>query len=375
MRLLPILLFACTAPEMSDAFTIVEQAVVDDGPAANLAFIDLVDAADDHLRVALPGLTDPELTNALLAAHERGVDLAFVTDIDRQEESGVAALLDAGVPVQLADAGIGYFDFSINEDVAFVSDDIAMTHAFAVADARQFVMATGAGDILGGARILFEGASETLSEDLLGEHTQVFGGSDATALTAFDSMAKSIADLRWAYPTQSDEILEVWFGPQERVVKRMTDAVYGARSSIRLMSNDVADEGIIRAMQQKAADGFDVEVIVGPQFASTNGAISDILSFQSGTVEVLRAAGVDPLATLLFVDFDRAMDGRYHKPQAMMLTHPVLSAARSYSDRPVVTDQLTDGALYVLQVHGEPTAPLQELAQLYMDVRADAGAL
>ena len=140
------------------------------------------------------------------------------------------------------------------------------------------------------------------------------------------------------------------------------------------MSNDVADEGIIRAMQQKSADGFDVEVIVGPGFSSTNGAISDILAFQPGNIKVLRAAGADPLSTLLFVDFDRAMDGRYHKPQAMMLTHPVLSAARSYSDRAVITDQLTDGALYVLQVHGEPTSPLQELAQLYMEVRATAGA-
>ena len=57
--------------------------------------------------------------------------------------------------------------------------------------------------------------------------------------------------------------MEIWLGPQERLIKRVTDAVYSSRSDVRILTNELADGGLAKALQAKSADGFDVQVVVG----------------------------------------------------------------------------------------------------------------
>lgn len=367
MRFLPILaLLACEGPDTGDAFTVLDMHLPTLASETNAHFVDVVNAADTEVRVALPGLTDPDLVQAIVDAHGRDVDVRVVVDFDNASDAGVQDIMAAGVETTLADDGFAAYDFSLLSDVAWTSEQTQMTHAFAVADITQVVMATSAGDMVDAPRVVFSGVSEDIGEDLVSEHIQVFGGSDAVSKTAFDASAKSVADNRWQYATQSDEMFELWLGPQERVVKRYIDAVYMAKGSIRVMTEDIADEGFARALQHKAEDGFDIEVIVGSGFGLTNGSISEVLRTQAPDVTVLQSSSTAPLPTLMFVDFDRSPhDNRFHMPMAMVSTHPIWSASRLYNDAEVVTDQLCDGALYVLATTGEPTTPLQQLAQLY----------
>jgi hypothetical protein len=367
--LLLLALAACSAPEL-DTFTDVDAHVTLSAEEANGFFVATAQEAERELRVALPGLTDPALTDALIEAYDRGVDVMVVTDIDRADDEGVARLLEANVPTTLANDGITYFEFNLNEDVVWESEQTQMTHAFAVADMTRITLASEAGFDVDAPRFLLDGVSEDMGQDLVAEHIQVFGGSDAVSKTAFDALAKSITDARWIYPTQSDEMVELWFGPQERILKRAIDAVYYARASIRVMTEDFADEGLARALQQKAEDGFDVEVIVGNSFGSTNPGVSEVLLSQAPDVPVLQSSSLGGIPTILFIDFDRSPhDGNFHMPMGMVLTHPIWSASRLYNEEEVVTDQLCDGTLTVLSVNGEPTKPLQDLANLYRDER------
>ena len=77
-----------------------------------------------------------------------------------------------------------------------------------------------------------------------------------------------------------------------------------------------------------------------------------------------------PRPTLVFIDFDEARDGQYHRPTLMVLTHPIFSAARYDLDTPITTDQYCDGTLMILQVDGAPSAPLQDIADIYKAARA-----
>lgn len=369
------LLAACGAPDAGDAFNTFEILTTEDAEGATFALLEVAEASVSTLDVALPALEDLALAEAFVAAHERGVDVRVVTDVDRAADAGVLALQAANVPLRLADGPLGYFDFGTNNDVGWSSDQVRMTHAFAVADRDRIALASSAGDLGAGPRVVVAGQSEELAEDLITEHTQLFGGVDATARTAFDAMAKSIADIRWAYWSEQDEIVEVWFNPQERLQKRLTDAVYGARSSIRVITEDFADEGFARALQQKAEDGFDVEVLVGASFGTTSAALSDVLRNRAPSVRVLQSLDTTPLPTIVYVDYDRARDGRFHMPKAMVLTHPVISAARLFAGEEVVTDQLTDGALVVVSMHGAPSLPLQALADVYVEARTRAESL
>lgn len=351
--MIALALFACAGPALTFNHTATIEVV--DGPGAeNQAFLDLFDLAERELRVALPYGQDPTLADALIEVADRGVDVYVATDIDQQGEAGIAALLDAGIDVTLADDAVGYFDFASNMDVAWTSDQCKMTSAFAVADRKWFVGATSAGTGLDGTQIVARGQHEDVAIDLWSEHAQIYGGTDATALTAHSGGAKSIMDDRWRYGTGSDADLEVWFGPQQRLTKRVIDATYGARHSVWVMTDDLANEGLIVAMQAKAADGFDVRVIVGPHFGDSASILSRTLENDAPDVQKFQITDAEYVPTLVIVD---AEDHADTQGKALFLSHDLFSASRIYRGDTLVSDQLIDGVLWQIDDWG-PRNPM-----------------
>ena len=332
----------------------------------------VIDGADESLAVALPLGTDTELTGSILDAYDRGVDIELVLDIDNQDDPGFAELIAAGVPHKLADDGLEYFEFNFNEDVGWSSEQTVMSSAFVVADQTSFISSTTAGGTDSGHRVIVSGTGENLVEDLLTEHNQLFGDADAVAVTAYDSPAKSIADNRWAYWLSTGPMLELWFGPQERITKRMIDAVYRAKSSVWIMTDDFANEGLVKALQTKAKHDFDMRIITGPQFGDSSAPLSRLLSNDSPDVWK-RQISSGRVPTVVLVDVEPARDGRYYPAQAFVASHDLYSSARFYRADEVITDQLIDGTLWVLN---DPTHLSQELAdmvQLWDDTVAKTG--
>jgi hypothetical protein len=160
----------------------------------------------------------------------------------------------------------------------------------------------------------------------------------------------------------------MWIGPQERVVKRVVDGVYSARSSVWVLTNQLGNEGLARALQDKAEWGFDVQVIVGPGFDDAS-----ILSreFSSSTPDVVkRRATVQRVPTLVLIDFEPDSTG-HRRPRGMFLTHDLVSAARLYRGAEVQNDQLIDGLLWVIDEDDEDLSAenlaLQDLWQRTLD--------
>jgi phosphatidylserine/phosphatidylglycerophosphate/cardiolipin synthase-like enzyme len=370
-------LAACAAPPVDEMRNHVQMQIVDGAPAADARFVAAVDAAQREVRAALPSLADPTVAQALARAAGRGVDVEVVTDAQQADDLGLAVLLDAGVPVALADDGVTYTEFSFASptEVSFSGDLIQMTHAFVVVDGTRIVAASAAGDGAAGARVLFEIESEDLGEDLRIEHNQLTGGTDASAQTAFNSMAKSIADSRWMYGNQTGLGLELWLGPQERVIKRMIDSVYTARASVYLLTDDFLDQGFARALQDKAQDGFDVQVIVGPRFRSGSRSLSEELARYTPDVRKRQVPeGALPegarVPTILLIDTYPSANPTFGDTgaaaRAFVPTIPVLSATRFIGTEPVPSDQFADAHLWVLTdwAH-DPDAPSPEIGALF----------
>ncbi len=372
--LLPVFLVACSSspPMLDDASTQVEIFVEDDPVVAREYFIDVVKRAERSLRVALPAGEERHITQAIIDAWGRGVDVEVVTDIDRAGDLGIEELLEVEIPVTLADGEITYFDFNVGDDVSWESHETLMTHSFVIADRRRMVNATGLGFERTGPTVIMEAIGEEIVEDHLSEHNQVFGGADATSTTAYDGLAKSVADSRWMYPTQTDVNLEVWFGPQERLTKRLIDAVYGAKASIHVLTNDFANEGMARALEAKAADGFEVEVIVGPSFGASAAILSRVLEDETPNLTKYQVNSVESLPTLVLIDYSKARDNNRYQSRAMVLSHDLYSAARLHRNQEVVSDQLIDGNLWVFNDYDEPSPELTSLFDLWEDTRADA---
>ncbi|MEQ1504613.1 MAG: hypothetical protein ABMB14_20405 [Myxococcota bacterium] len=357
----------CVEPDPTQLFNHVGLSVTDDEAVAAAPFVEAIDDADDTVYAALPAGEDPAVPDALLGAYSRGVDVQVLTDWDLATSPGIARLLDAGVPVALRDAGLTYFEFNVGEDVGFTSDMTRMAHAYVVADQTRVVAASTIGRSGPGTRIVFDARGEDLVQDLMAEHVQVYGGTDSTAVDAYDAPAKSILETRWRYGTTTDTDLELWFGPQERLTKRVIDAVYSARSAVWILTDDLENEGLARALEDKAKWGFDVQVIVGPRFGTASAAISRIFEQETPDVSKRRLVDGDVIPTIVLVDLPDDPEGYRPHARAMVMNHDLYSASRLYRGEPVLTDQLIDSAMWVFASDGPPGAELVTLQQVYED--------
>ncbi len=362
-RLLPLAaLVACSAPDASSLRNQVEVVIDADDASTSQRFVDLIDSASSTLQVALPQNPetgelpgfDPAIGDAIISAANRGVEVEVVSDVDANGDAVIEALQDADIAVTLADSDMAYFEFSTNEDVGWPSEDVMMSHAFVLADTTKFLNATRLGG-LDGQRVIFSGANEDLGIDLASEFRQVFGGTDATAMDAYSAPAKNIADNRWRYGTSTDADLEVWFGPQERLIKRLIDSVYGARVSVKILTDEFSNDGLAIALQDKAEDGFDIQVVVGPRYtAEVCGAAKagEVLFEDTDDVEKLHITDAISIPTIVLVDIE---GGKNTTRRAFVLSHDLVNAARFYRGNEVRTDQLIDGNLWVLDDWGTPS--------------------
>jgi sugar-specific transcriptional regulator TrmB len=396
LRLLPpLLMLGCSAPNTQDLFLNLEVFAEQDETTAADHLIEVIDNANTQLDVALPAIEDTDLSDAIVAAWDRGVDVRALTDVDRSADAGVLQLQEAGVPLTLADGPVGYFEFIVGDEVNWRSDQTHMTHAFAVADQRHIASASSLGTLAAGERIVFSARGEELAEDLLTEHNQVFGGADATSTTAYSSLAKSIADSRWRYETSSDLALEVWFGPQERLTKRVIDAIYSARTSIRILTPDFSNDGMALALQTKAQRGFDVEIVIGPAVSAIAAAatsddtesmaeaeLRNVLLNSTPDLRKLELPSSDAtIPTIVLIDLEA---GPAAHPRVMVLSHALYASAR-LRDLPatqsapnglseeIMTDQLIDGSLWTLDDRSGTLAPEIELLKEVYQRHADLG--
>ena len=365
-------LAACTPPELA-LFNTLTVDVAPDQASANAPFIAAIDSATTSLHVALPAGDDTSVSDAILAAVDRGVEVEVIADIDTRTAPAVAALLDAEVPTTLADDEVAYFDFNINAEVRFPSEDCVMSHAWVVADRARIVTGSSFGGLSSSPEIVYSLTGEEIVEDILWEHNQVYGGVDATTVTAYDANAKSLTEPRWAYHFPQPIQGELYFGPQERLMKRVIDAVYSARSSVRLMSPTFANPELAKALQDKAKWGIAVEVVVGPDF---NPDDPDVRTWFYAASDVAWSRSPDPtFPTVALIDIEPDALGFINMPRAMTLTHGFLSGARLYRSEPTPSDQLVDGTMWVVGQTIAPGAELQPLIDLFDDRSSASEAL
>jgi phosphatidylserine/phosphatidylglycerophosphate/cardiolipin synthase-like enzyme len=364
--LLLVLLASCAPPDPNRLFVSVNAEIELGEDEAADHFRGVIDAAEESLFVALPGGENVDLADAIVDAWDRNVEVEVLTDFDLATSPAITRLLEADVPVALRDAGLTYFDFGQNADLGFPSPMTIMSNAYVVQDETRLVAADRIGTNDDGARVVFEIRGEDVIEDLLREHRQIYGGTDATAVDAYSAPNKSILETRWRYGTTTDVELEVWFGPQERLLKRVIDAVYSARSSVWVLTDDFSSQGLADALQDKAKWGYDVQVVVGPHFGDANNLLSRFLT-DADEVPTRQVLDVGDVPTLVLVDYEDDAEGYRPRTRAMVLTHDLFSASRLYRGDPVLTDQLIDGTMYVLTDIDEPSPELLELEALFRD--------
>lgn len=208
----------------------------------------------------LPGLTD-----ALLKARQRGVNVRLIVDSENLQDANVAAetgrLQQAGIPM------------------TFQRTQPFMHNKFLVID--QAVTWTGSWNMTSNGTYRNNNnfqrfASGKLSADYVAEFEQMFSGSFGSAkaqLTRFEHVQVGAASI------------DVYFSPEDGVAQHVLARLNQAQRSIRFMTFSFTSDPIADAMLRKRAAGLQVQGVFEAQNA--NGTGSEFNRLRRGDITVV----------------------------------------------------------------------------------------
>ena len=331
---------APTTAEYRHRFEVLVQPSGSDALVA--AAVRAVDRAEHSAWVAADALDSERLAAALEAAAQRGVDVRLVGDADRRGqatfvrlEGSLPPVLDAQSLVSAIQYGNGSFAYAPTPDVAVerAGDDSQMTSNFVVVDELYVVGATdGFVESGSSAQIGFEAASEWLGRDFADEFRQMHAGVFATTLSAFNGPLKSDTNNRQFYRTDDGRI-EVYFGPQERLMKQIIDEVYAARASVTVVADYLASAPLADALRYKAEAGFEVRVVVternrgvvSSRFEALRSAFDGLDNASIVAAPDVDGAAPFALDAVVIDDLRSPIDGREYPAQAWVSTQTLVA--------------------------------------------------
>ncbi len=226
----------------------------------------LVASAEVSLEVMLEDFEDAQIAQAIIDAVDRGVDVRVVGDIDRRAQTGFEMLEEADLAPVYGDGELLWNGVFGEDPILRTGEDNRMTHNVIIAD-RQRLISLSAGfpeNVREIGQAGFAADSEVLARDFGNIFDQLHGEVFATTLTYFDQSVVSDSNNRTLYETD-ESIIELYFGPQEPLVKELIDRIYAARSAVWIATSSMLNSEIARALRYKGAAGFDVRLVVSGQ--------------------------------------------------------------------------------------------------------------
>jgi phosphatidylserine/phosphatidylglycerophosphate/cardiolipin synthase-like enzyme len=224
--------------------------------------IDSIDVSEFRISLALENFDSERVAQALIRAHNRGVEVRVVADTDRVEQTGFQRLREADIKIVEGDGAILWSAEFGKDPVIRSGEDNRMVHNFLVFDDLRLLVSTQGfeGDNPSPVQFGFAMNSEDLAKDFQDSFDQLYGGVFSTEMTFFSDSVSSDSNRRTFYPTL-DGTIELYFGPQEPVVKEIIDSVYAARSDVWVSSPVLRNQDLLSALRYKHASGFDVRIL------------------------------------------------------------------------------------------------------------------
>lgn len=318
------------APGEFDYFTQLRVGVVSGAAeyeALEAQAVALIESAEFGVDVALESFASTTVSTALVDAAANGIEVRVVGDVDLREQAGFLALEEAGIMPIYGDGPLLWQAIFGADLVQREGEDCRMTHNFILADRTRLLnMSLGfAADAPGQA--YFATVSEKIGKDYGDIFDQLHGEVFATTLTFYHQSVSSDNNRRTYYPTE-DGLVEIYFGPQEPLMKELIDRIYGARQSVYVASSTLLNNEVARALRYKASAGFDVRVVVG----SINDE-DDAAGTLGETLNALPVAAdapiyrVNPDVSQTLVLVDALEDTDAHRPgRGIVLSIPIFAS-------------------------------------------------
>ncbi|KAB8143999.1 phospholipase [Chloroflexia bacterium SDU3-3] len=281
------------------------------------AFLADINAASKRIDLATFDFDIPEVTDALIAAKKRGVEVRLIVDSENLETEEVAQetgrLKSAGIPVHFDDR-----EPFMHNKFASIDDKIAWMGSWNVTT----------NDTFRNNNNFIRFVNDQLAADYRNEFEQMFGG-------AFGTAKKSGTP----YPTVQigDATISVFYSPEDGVAKHVLESLNQAKKSIRFMAFSYTADPIADAMISKHKAGLTVDGVFEAQNAKGTGA--DFSKLQNGGVNILTDGNCYIMHhKTIIIDDHIVITGSYNF---------TASAERSNDENLVIIDSPTIASIYL----------------------------
>lgn len=361
------------------------------------ATIAVIQQARRSVDIAMESFDSVPVAEELLRAHLRGVEVRVVGDVDNAGDSGFERLrIDDGPEVRFGDGDSIYTPQPGTDIPRDGARHNRMTHSFVLVDERQIVnFSGGLGDEdRGRQQVVFVADSIDMGEDFRAEFQQLFGGVFSITTTAFNGPLKTTADRRETYPGTIEDF-QLFFGPQERTLKRLIDELFAARANVWLASEYLLSEFVERALLFKARAGFDVSVVLDRALIESGSGDQAVIRAQNiynrlqsefaayDNASIALADGIE--GTIVVIDSERSpINGRRYETQGWVMSQP-LAASIAFINRgfggsvgyteddSLPADAFTDSNAWVIRtLPNRPEPALEDLITTFRVIEAGA---
>jgi hypothetical protein len=414
---------------VAEYFTSIEYLVNDKDAKARL--IAEIEDSTERVDLAVTGLADVEIANAVVKAKNNGATVRVAADADFSGDEGLQILEDADIDVEYGDGELFYLPeptlASLVNDCGLKNGLVRcpapndaeeiptgamyrpgsfnlMSHNFVILETRTVWNFTRPFDGKTGPSLAYRAESERMREVFEREFQQLHGGVFATTLDVYNGPIKSSPQNNpnfnaKSYLTDRGE-LEVRFNPQDRLTKTIIDDTYRARASVFIMTDNLAEDFLVDALRYKKnatipgenGPAFEVRVIVN------RSRQSDIVRDELEELGILRyaPAEMEALPTIAIYDALRDPNGDKRPRRVHIASQPLWRAGpfdvfrpdpandlcpptMAYSDCIVVhpADYFVDGNMWSLleyrgQIH--KVEEIDRMAQFFNTVWEDSEA-
>jgi phosphatidylserine/phosphatidylglycerophosphate/cardiolipin synthase-like enzyme len=200
--------------------------------------VEKIDAAQQRIDIAVYNLTLQSVTDALLRAAQRGVQVRIVMESESIDQYQPQRLLQAGIEV-IGDRreSLMHHKFMVVDGSEVCTGSLNYTVSGTYSDHNNLLCAL----------------SDPMAQDYSAEFEEMF---------VQDVFGESLSDTPYPFFEIGDSLVEVYFLPDDGVSDRIVELISQAESSISFMAYSFTSDPIGEAMIQRAADGISVRGVI-----------------------------------------------------------------------------------------------------------------